>query len=120
MLYYDGVEKVGTIYFDGVPIRKEAMEMGMFDLLRCDYPLPDLPDSRLQMWSFQIKDFECQMNHYLITRDGSLREELPKSRFLKITRAIRFYTTYADDSSWLEYHAIFERGRLKSIVREKE
>lgn len=43
--------------------------MGMFDDLRCRYPLPD-PEA--QEWGFQTKDFDCLMDDYTITEDGRL------------------------------------------------
>jgi hypothetical protein len=43
--------------------------MGMFDEIRCEYPLPD---SEVQEELFQTKSFENLMDHYTITQDGRL------------------------------------------------
>jgi hypothetical protein len=51
--------------------------MGMFDSIRCDYPLPlplevvdKLPD--IYEEEFQTKDFENLLNYYILTEDGEL------------------------------------------------
>lgn len=47
--------------------------MGLFDEIRCEYPLPGLPDpSGVQ---FQTKSFECLLDNYRITREGFLEVE---------------------------------------------
>jgi hypothetical protein len=43
--------------------------MGMFDTIKCYYPLPD---ERLQKEEFQTKDLENLLNDYTITEDGLL------------------------------------------------
>ena len=43
--------------------------MGMYDDLKCEYPLPD---KEVQKETFQTKDFDCQMEEYLITEEGKL------------------------------------------------
>jgi hypothetical protein len=43
--------------------------MGMFDDLKCEYPLPD-PEVQ-DKW-FQTKDFNCHMDKYTITKEGRL------------------------------------------------
>lgn len=42
--------------------------MGMFDILRCDMPLP----SPWPRKDFQTKTFDCQSDLYVITADGRL------------------------------------------------
>ena len=51
--------------------------MGMFDYIRCNYPLPDFPkELNIEKLLFQTKDFESQMHIYTITNDGLIiREE---------------------------------------------
>ena len=46
--------------------------MGLFDTVKCEYPLPDPAHQDLE---FQTKDFECLLDHYRITRDGRLVRE---------------------------------------------
>ena len=43
--------------------------MGLFDIIECEYPIPD---DRYQNLQFQTKDLECLLDHYTITRDGRL------------------------------------------------
>lgn len=43
--------------------------MGMFDDLKCNYPLPN---PKHQDLDFQTKSLECMMTQYLITEDGRL------------------------------------------------
>ena len=44
--------------------------MGMFDHIRCEYPLPKFHE--LQEEVFQTKSFECLLDEYTITKDGRL------------------------------------------------
>lgn len=46
--------------------------MGMFDDIRCDYPLPDPAHNQL---SFQTKCLENVLDHYTITVEGRLLRE---------------------------------------------
>jgi len=46
--------------------------MGLFDIIECEYPIPD---DRCQKLQFQTKDLECLLNHYTITRDGRLMRQ---------------------------------------------
>jgi hypothetical protein len=43
--------------------------MGMFDEVRCEYPLPD---AELQDERFQTKSFYRLLENYTITKDGKL------------------------------------------------
>lgn len=43
--------------------------MGMFDSVRCEYPLPD---PSFQEMEFQTKDLDNVLARYTITRDGRL------------------------------------------------
>ena len=43
--------------------------MGMFDYIKCEYPLPD---KEVQNHDFQTKDFDNAMDCYTITADGKL------------------------------------------------
>lgn len=44
--------------------------MGMFDTLRCDYPLP--ARAQVQDLSFQTKSLDCLMLNYQVRADGTL------------------------------------------------
>jgi len=43
--------------------------MGMFDNLRCEYPLPD---AAAQNFDFQTQSFDCLLDDYVITKEGRL------------------------------------------------
>lgn len=43
--------------------------MGMFDEIKCEYPLPD---AVMQDVVFQTKSFDCELTRYTITADGRL------------------------------------------------
>ena len=55
--------------------------MGMYDDIRCEYPLPD---KEVQGEVFQTKDFGCCLEEYLITKEGKIihhtvrREAVPE------------------------------------------
>lgn len=119
--------------------------MGMFDNLKCKYPLPNykaLPDEL-----FQTKDTPSQfLDTYEIREDGTLWHEDydtedhsdPNAKGVikfigSMTRInhrwepvknflgeIRFYA--GDDKSWIEFSSYFVDGKLNQIhlVKEKE
>jgi hypothetical protein len=101
--------------------------MGLYDRIRCEYPLPD-GFARTNGW--QTKDLECALLDYTITADGRLvldpDEEVP------FTGTITFYSnnllgcafkgdrpvlaTDDDGPPWSrEYTATFVDGHLESI-----
>lgn len=47
--------------------------MGMFDYVKCEYPMPEGFED-VQDAAHQTKDLECYMTNYLITREGRLVE----------------------------------------------
>lgn len=97
--------------------------MGMFDEVRCEYPLPDGFDTQ-GVW-FQTKDTpEQYLQRYVLCIDGALvvedtRESVP------FHGALTFYTTnvcgvspkgvITDDNMapyWAEYCALYDHGVL--------
>lgn len=123
--------------------------MGMFDDLRCEYPLPDCPIDAKGL-TFQTKSLDCVMDFYTITKTGELRhdvwvyESVPKSErpypnddgLLGVAGSLRksvispnvlvdydglveFYH-YIKNGESLDYIALFEKGHLKSILRQIE
>lgn len=104
--------------------------MGMFDYIKCDMPLPNLPKYLINKYeegeiSFQTKDTYCQtMQFYKITKDG----ELVVDSFLdgeqkesKHNGSIRFYTDFdseeeTDKLGWIEYEAEFVDGLLQGEI----
>src|SRR5437667_12711005 len=56
--------------------------MGMFDDIKCEYPLP-LPETQGELagrnWrenGFQTKDFDCLMDQYCVREDGTLWQQV--------------------------------------------
>lgn len=97
--------------------------MGMFDNVRCEYPLP--PGDHAS--PYQTKDLACELDTYTIKSDGTLwgeeydREGWSRSnvrpRFCdNFTGEVRFYCTGVKDASgWWEFSAYFVNGRLKEL-----
>jgi hypothetical protein len=83
--------------------------MGMFDEVTCEYALPGEPKPK--DINFQTKNFDCLLDHYMITKDGRLMKENSQVQFHGV---LRFYT-YTDDDMWFEYEANFADGRLIEI-----
>jgi hypothetical protein len=103
--------------------------MGMFDDIRCEYPLPgNAPANATEIW-FQTKDLDCQMHTFAITAKGALLDSSGET--VDYTGAVNFYknnvvcsgpgtyTRNGEPAHFLEYQALFEDGKLLSI-RETE
>ena len=119
--------------------------MGMFDDIRCKYPLPI--DNDLKDEIFQTKDTPAQwLDVYEIREDGTLWHEdydiedhsdktaEGMKKFIgcmtKVNKRwepvkdflgeIRFYT--GDDKYWIEFSSYFVEGKLNQVhlVKEKE
>ena len=60
--------------------------MGMFDYIRCEYPLPD---TEVQEQVFQTKSLDSALERYTITRDGRLI--LHQVRYESVPEAERRY-----------------------------
>ena len=93
--------------------------MGLFDTVRCEYPLPE---ARHQGLEFQTKDLECAMDHYTITREGRLIRHpggwSPLDRDVEwpVHGDIRIYTSDKfQDPSWIEYVVRLTHGRVEWI-----
>jgi hypothetical protein len=46
--------------------------MGLYDTLKINYPLPDIPKSEIQMLEFQTKSLSSTMDNYTINEKGEL------------------------------------------------
>lgn len=99
--------------------------MGMFDTLRCQYPLPD---KIVQADSFQTKSLDRLLDNYTITKAGKLilqRQRNYEASVKKITidfhGDLRFYTSKGareeNNYEWFEYIARFTDGKLQWIKR---
>jgi hypothetical protein len=94
--------------------------MGLFDTIRCEYPLPD---ARHQDLEFQTKDLECFLAHYRITRDGRLvfeargGKEPDRDIEWPVHRDISIYTFIetSGDREWVEYVVRFTHDRVEWI-----
>lgn len=113
--------------------------MGMFDYVRCDYPLPVEGANALQ---YQTKDTPAQyLDNYVITDLGQLFHEAYDiedrsdqnaeglKRFrgcmtrvnkrlepIELTGEIRFYSSFDKNwSGWIEFSAYFVAGVLKEL-----
>lgn len=103
--------------------------MGMFDELRCEYPLPD---GFKPPWPFQTQDTPAQhLELYVLTADGRLRHERTGD-ILPYHGALTFYTTNICASGsqgvitkdntppwWAEYVALFDHGTLLNLKGNK-
>jgi len=94
--------------------------MGMFDTLKCNFPLPN---KEAQDKEFQTKELRCEMDQLEITSGGRLVRI--KSGYddeecvldLNYHDDIYFYTDIGKD--WYEYRAKFNNGQLQTIERVK-
>lgn len=118
--------------------------MGLYDYVRCEYPLPDLPDPTAI--EFQTKSFpDPFLDQYRISREGRLLRTLVRIEDMSdhnapagslervsgsMTRVpigeedlllhgdIDFYASRDEDSAeWFEYRARFTHGVLESVKR---
>jgi hypothetical protein len=109
--------------------------MGMFDDLRCHYPLPVDGANDLH---YQTKDLDCQMDAVEIRADGTLWHEAYETRVeetdeapmgiwihrdnkrwehVPLTGEVRFYTSLRREqpSGWIEWSAYFKAGALQQM-----
>ena len=118
--------------------------MGLFNYIKCDMPLPNLPEDLINKYSdkaieFQTKDLsDTIMRSYLIDKNGELflkiyyndqgRETYYSTnknlglKLIKHTGAIRFYDCFeskvkSDKSGWVEYEAVFLNGLLQGEIK---
>lgn len=94
--------------------------MGLFDTIRCEYPLPVAAHQGLE---FQTKGLDCGMERYTITPDGRLIRHSRGGMFAKgpcrdiewpVHGDVEFYTSDSD-RNWIEYIARFTHGRVEWI-----
>jgi hypothetical protein len=122
--------------------------MGMYDELKCEYPLPE----KYQNLSFQTKSLGNFLDKYVISKDGELivysfdwehvpDEERPyfgtpewdklnwvgsmktipnEPRKIDHTGEVRFYSFFDNDEGWIEFVAFFSKGKLIHIEMTEE
>lgn len=81
--------------------------MGMFDEIKCEYPLPD---EEMQNETFQTKDFHNAMDHYTITKEGRLIWH--KTRYEEVPEKER---KYHGTPKWEENPIYQLMGSMRSI-----
>lgn len=83
--------------------------MGMFDTIRCEYPLPDACTAT----EFQTKSLDCILETYCLTASGRLLDA--HNRDTSMHGVLRMYTS---DSAghWWEYEAKFTDGQLQHLL----
>jgi len=98
--------------------------MGMFDHIKCDYPLPGSEPPNKE---FQTKDMSCQLDEYTITAGGRLvmtkkwnampdDDDWMAVIDMQYNGQLDFYTN-GEDGEWWEYTACFKQGQLQRIAR---
>lgn len=95
--------------------------MGMFDRIKCDYPLPDGgPPGDPDKWDFQSKDLNCGMQTFRITKDGRLVNESEEGEH---SFSLTFYTSTGkrEDGTWQwwEYAVFFKDGTVERIEKRQ-
>jgi hypothetical protein len=84
------------------------MEMGMFDHVRCRYPLPDPEAQELE---YQSKSTPAQaLDNYVITPDGNLLHEEYDTRMEESAEAPFGFYPHRDNCRWV---AVDYRGELE-------
>ncbi len=82
--------------------------MGMFDTIRCDYPLPDACTET----EFQTKSLDCGLDTYQLTATGRLLDA--RGSDTGMHGVLRMYT--GDARTWWEYEAKFTDGQLVHLL----
>lgn len=102
--------------------------MGLFDYVRCEYPLPGNAPSFAAEADYQTKDLTCYMKHYTITADGQLVEDSGAEKWDDFTGTVDLdwsnvvasgpgtYTRDGEDAHYLEYRVVFVKGKVTEIV----
>jgi hypothetical protein len=118
--------------------------MGLFNYIKCDMPLPSLPEDLINKHSgkaieFQTKDLpDTIMRSYLIDKNGELflkvyyddegcetywsTNKETGLKLIKYAGSIRFYDCFqskvkSDKSGWIEYEAVFLNGLLQGEIK---
>lgn len=95
--------------------------MGLYDYIICRMQLPGRTPTWVQPdHPFQTKSLECWMKTYTIDEDGAFSEvgytgiiEFYDSNVVGSGPAL--YTRDGEDSEWVEYKAVVERGYVTSL-----
>lgn len=101
--------------------------MGLFDEVRCEYPLPNAAHQGLL---FQTKDLDNILAEYRITRRGRLVRtkggwfaETRRRLSCPIHQDLRIYTSVevgSEEHEWVEYVFRFTEGRVTRVRRSRD
>jgi hypothetical protein len=101
--------------------------MGLFDEVRCEYPLPNAAHQGLL---FQTKDLDNILAEYRITRRGRLVQtkggwfaETRRRLSCPIHQDLRIYTSVevgSEEHEWVEYVFRFTEGRVSRVRRTRD
>jgi hypothetical protein len=101
--------------------------MGLFDEVRCDYPLPSAAHQGLL---FQTKDLDNILAEYRVTRRGRLVQtkggwfaEARRRLSCPIHQDLRIYTSVEvgpEEHEWVEYVFRFTEGRVARVRRSRD
>jgi len=90
--------------------------MGMYDEVKCNYPLPDNPPRWIKDAIFQTKDFDNVLEGYVITTQGRLMHQCKKYEYVEDKDApfggyMRAINEWEEDT---EYHGdmVFYTGNV--------
>jgi hypothetical protein len=99
--------------------------MGLFDTVRCEYPLPVASHQDLE---YQTKSLDSLMERYTITRDGRLIRHSRGGIFARgpcrdiewpVHGDVEIYTSDSD-RNWIEYIVRFTHGLVEWILPVEE
>jgi hypothetical protein len=96
--------------------------MGMFDSVRCEYPLPGDPPANAAELEFQTKDLDCLLETFTISKEGILegKEHFTGSiNFYTnniVARGPGIYTRHGEDAQSLKYLCVFIDGKVSKIT----
>lgn len=104
------------------PPQVKGCNMGMFDEIVCDFPLPGSPPAFIRPGHvFQTKSLDCEMVNYRIAADGTFSMpdytgtiEFDTSNFVASVGEFTF-TRDGEDYERVDYRAIIASGRLTGI-----
>ncbi len=91
--------------------------MGLFDGVRCEYPLPKSP-APPEDPEFQTKSLpDPYLREFVIKADGRLVQEVEDGQEVEVDYHgdIFFYDLNLETNEWWEYKARFTKGRLSSV-----
>ncbi len=104
--------------WSGWPIRGEVTEMGMFDTLRCAWPLPD-GFEQMQDNVFQTKSLLREMREFRIGADGILYEKEADGLHTLVAfhGDIEFYDfDESPEANLVRFRARFTHSMIEEIV----